>query len=86
MTNDHDRIRRGIEFMTAYVTGNALVQPYAADLRREDPHAMEAVADGTAALCALLLRKQAVDQGKSEVELLQELARAVGRHEGKSGQ
>ncbi|MFF4259262.1 hypothetical protein ACFY1L_49665 [Streptomyces sp. NPDC001663] len=84
MSNDYDRLRNGIEFMTAYVSGNELLTQYVAERRREDPMAVEALMDGAAALCALLLRKMARDVGKSEHEILQELARGTHRHEQQS--
>jgi len=84
MSNDYDRLRNGIEFMTAYVSGNELLTQYVAERRREDPLAVEALMDGAAALCALLLRKMARDVGKSEHEILQELARGTHRHEQQS--
>ncbi|MFJ8537725.1 hypothetical protein [Streptomyces sp. NPDC093591] len=85
MSSDYDRIRTGIEFMTAYVSGNELLTAYVAERRREDPMAAEALMDGAAALCALLLRKIARETGKTEHELLQELARGTHRHEQQSG-
>ncbi|MFI7410213.1 hypothetical protein ACIBU0_16265 [Streptomyces sp. NPDC049627] len=85
MSSDYDRIRTGIELMTAYVSGNELLSAYVAERRREDPAAAEALMDGAAALCALLLHKMAKDTGKSEHELLQELARGTHRHEQQSG-
>ncbi|WP_369169119.1 hypothetical protein AB5J49_14900 [Streptomyces sp. R28] len=85
MSSDYDRIRTGIEFMTAYVSGNELLSAYVAERRREDPMAAEALMDGTAALCALLLRKVARETGTTEHEILQELARGTHRHEQQSG-
>lgn len=85
MTSDYDRIRTGIEFMTAYVSGNELLTAYVAERRRDDPMATEALLDGSAALCALLLHKMARDTGKTQHELLQELARGTHRHEQESG-
>ncbi|MFI6009154.1 hypothetical protein ACIBAG_10015 [Streptomyces sp. NPDC051243] len=85
MSSDYDRIRTGIEFMTAYVSGNELLAAYVAERRREDPSAAEALMDGTAALCALLLRKIARETGKPEHEILQELARGTHRHEQQFG-
>lgn len=84
MTSDYDRIRNGIEFMSAYVSGNDLLTSYVAERRREDPMAAEVLMDGTAALCALLLRKAARESGRTEHELLQELARGTHRHEQQS--
>ncbi|MFF7789368.1 hypothetical protein [Streptomyces sp. NPDC007991] len=86
MTSDYDRLRNGIEFMTAYVSGNDLLADYVTERRREDPMATEALMDGAAALCALLLSKMARDVGKSEHELLQELARGTHQHERQSGE
>ena len=85
MSSDYDRIRTGIELMTAYVSGNELLSAYVAERRREDPRATEALMDGASALCALLLHKMARDTGKTEHELLQELARGTHRHEQQSG-
>ncbi|MDO0915213.1 MULTISPECIES: hypothetical protein [unclassified Streptomyces] len=85
MSSDYDRIRTGIELMTAYVSGNDLLSAYVAERRREDPMAAEALMDGSAALCALLLRKIARETGKTEHEILQELARGTHRHEQQSG-
>ncbi|MFF4146652.1 hypothetical protein ACFY0A_36145 [Streptomyces sp. NPDC001698] len=81
--SDYDRIRTGIEFMTAYVSGD-LANEYVAQRRREDPMAAEALMDGTAALCALLLGKLAQNSGKTKHEVLQEFARATHRHEQQS--
>jgi len=81
MSNDYDRIRNGIEFMTAYVSGNELLTQYVVERRREDPEAVETLMDGAAALCALLLHKMARETGKSEHELLQELATVSYRRE-----
>ncbi|EPJ38284.1 hypothetical protein STAFG_4676 [Streptomyces afghaniensis 772] len=86
MTSDYDRLRNGIEFMTAYVSGNDLLTAYVTERRREDPMATEALLDGAAALCALLLRKMARESGKTEHELLQGLARGTHRHEQQSGE
>ncbi|MFD3502964.1 hypothetical protein ACFWWT_15165 [Streptomyces sp. NPDC058676] len=85
MSSDYDRIRAGIEFMTAYVSGDDLLSEYVAERRREDPMATEALMDGTAALCAQLLRTMARMTGKSEHDILQELARGTHRHEQQSG-
>jgi hypothetical protein len=85
MASDYDRIRTGIEFMTAYVSGNDLMSSYVAGRRGEDPMAAESLMDGTAALCALLLRKVARETGKTEHEVLQDLARGTHRHEQQSG-
>ncbi|KUL40545.1 hypothetical protein [Streptomyces regalis] len=85
MSSDYDRIRTGIEFMTAYVSGNDLLAAYVGERRREDPRAAEALMDGASALCALLLRKMARETGKTEQEILQELARGTHRHEQQSG-
>ncbi|MEU5324507.1 hypothetical protein AB0G67_48555 [Streptomyces sp. NPDC021056] len=85
MASDYDRIRTGIELMTAYVSGDDLMTAYVAERRREDPMATEALMDGAAALCALLLRKVARETGKTEHEVLQELARGTHRHEQQSG-
>ncbi|MFJ6833172.1 hypothetical protein [Streptomyces sp. NPDC091209] len=84
MSNDYDRIRTGIEFMTAYVSGNDMMTAYVVERRREDPMAAETLMDGSAALCALLLRKMAKDTGQTEHAILQELARGIYRHEQKS--
>ncbi|MGW0596118.1 hypothetical protein ACWD11_03120 [Streptomyces sp. NPDC002776] len=86
MGNDYDRIRTGIEFMTAYVSGDDLLGAYMAERRREGPAAAETLMDGTAALCAALLRTLARTTGKSEHEILQELARGTHRREQKSGE
>ncbi|WP_406488998.1 hypothetical protein [Streptomyces phaeochromogenes] len=86
MSNDYDRIRTGIEFMTAYVSGNDLMTAYVAERRREDPQTAETLMDGTAALCAMLLGKMARDTGKTQHEILQELARGTHRHEQQSGE
>ncbi|MFD4975623.1 hypothetical protein [Streptomyces sp. NPDC058424] len=85
MSNDYDRIRAGIEFMSAYVSGNDLMTSYVAQRRREDPMATEVLMDGAAALCALLLGKMARDTGKTQHELLQELAHGIHRREQQSG-
>lgn len=85
MSSDYDRIRTGIEFMTAYVSGNDLLSAYVAERRHEDPSATEALMDGAAALCALLLHKIAKETGKTEQEILQELARGTHRHEQQFG-
>ncbi|GGQ45868.1 hypothetical protein ACWDTR_13830 [Streptomyces sp. NPDC003470] len=84
MSSDYDRVRTGIEFMTAYVSGDDLLAEYVAERRREDPLATEALMDGAAALCAQLLRTMARVTGKTEHELLQELARGTYRHEQQS--
>jgi hypothetical protein len=84
MSNDYDRIRTGIEFMTAYVSGNDMMTAYVVERRRENPKADETLMDGSAALCALLLRKMAKDTGQTEHAILQELARGIYRHEQKS--
>ncbi|MGY0020942.1 hypothetical protein [Streptomyces sp. cg35] len=84
MSNDYDRIRLGIEFMTAYTTDNAMLAAYVDERRREDPAAAEHLMDGTAALCAYLLRKLANDTGTTEHTVLQELARAAHRNEQRS--
>jgi hypothetical protein len=84
MTSDYERVRTGIEFMTAYVSGNDLLSAYLAERRREDPAAAENLMDGTAALCAALLRTLARMTGKPEHQILQELARGTHRHEQRS--
>ncbi|MGQ4402892.1 hypothetical protein ACN6K4_003950 [Streptomyces hayashii] len=84
MSNDYDRIRTGIEFMTAYVSGSELLNAYVAQRRREDPMAAEALTDGAAALCSQLLRTVSHMTGKTEHEILQELARGTHRHEQQS--
>ncbi|WP_435272206.1 hypothetical protein [Streptomyces parvulus] len=81
MSSDHDRIRTGIEFMTAYVSGDELLTAYIAERRREDPLTAETLMDGASALCALLLHKLARETGQSEHHILQELARGTHRHE-----
>ncbi|MFI8192190.1 hypothetical protein ACIF8T_25985 [Streptomyces sp. NPDC085946] len=84
MSNDYDRIRTGIEFMTAYVSGDELLTAYLAERRHEDPAAAEKLMDGVSALCALLLHKLARDTGQTEHVILQELARGTHRHEQQS--
>ncbi|MFC4467461.1 hypothetical protein ACFPH6_23520 [Streptomyces xiangluensis] len=79
-TNDYDRVRLGIEAMTAYVSGNDLMAKYMAERRRSDGN-LEQVADGATALCALLLRQTSRMTGKSEQEILQEIARGLNRTE-----
>ncbi|MFE9018627.1 hypothetical protein ACFYNL_08660 [Streptomyces sp. NPDC007808] len=85
MSGDYDRIRTGIELMTAYVSGNDLLAAYVAERRRDDPSASDVLMDGAAALCALLLRKIARETGRTEHEILQELARGTHRHEQQFG-
>ncbi|QUC63004.1 MULTISPECIES: hypothetical protein [Streptomyces] len=79
-TSDYDRIRLGIEAMTAYVSGNDLMIKYMADRRTTDGN-LDQVADGSTALCALLLKQLAHMTGKSEPQILQELARGLNRTE-----
>ncbi|MEV5611507.1 hypothetical protein [Streptomyces sp. NPDC052225] len=90
MTNDYDRIRGGIEFMTAYLTEHTpdggMLAEYLHDRRTEEPMAAEQLLDGTAALCALLLRQLAHDNGTTDQAVLQEVARASHRSEQKSGE
>lgn len=81
MENDYDRIRAGIDFMTAYATGNDSLTQYVGEQRRDNPAAAEQMLDGTAALCALLLRKAAGDTGRTQHEILQELAHGIQEHE-----
>ncbi|MBJ7905581.1 hypothetical protein ABZW47_12055 [Streptomyces sp. NPDC004549] len=86
MSSDYDRVRTGIEFMTAYVSGDELLTEYLGERRREDPTAAtETLLDGTAALCAALLQALARTTGRSEHEILQELARGTHRREQRSG-
>ncbi|MGW8682811.1 hypothetical protein ACWGNN_17410 [Streptomyces sp. NPDC055817] len=85
MGNAYERLRLGIEFMTAYASGNDMLFSYVNERRREDPMAAEHLLDGTAALCALLLRKVARDTDRAEHEILQEVARGSHRHEQSSG-
>lgn len=84
MSSDYDRVRTGIEFMTAYVSGDELLTEYLEERRREDPGATETLLDGTAALCAALLHTLARTTGRSEHEILQELARGTHRSERRS--
>ncbi|MCT9078793.1 terminase small subunit [Streptomyces fulvoviolaceus] len=81
MSNDYDRIRAGIEFMTAYTSGSELMTAYVGQRRREDPQAAEHLMDGAAALCSFLLTLRASEKGISKHEVLQEVARAAHRHE-----
>jgi hypothetical protein len=81
MKSDYERIRGGIELMTAYTSGNDLAQSYIAGRRREDQLAIEDMFDGATALCALLLAKLARDNGITQHEVLQEVARAAHRRE-----
>lgn len=83
-TNDYDRVRIGIETMTAYVSGNILLTKYMMERRDSDGN-LDQVADGTAALCALLLRQMAQMTGKAEQEILQEIARGLNRTEQNEG-
>ncbi|MEU6245483.1 MULTISPECIES: hypothetical protein [unclassified Streptomyces] len=85
MSSDYDRVRTGIEFMTAYVSGDELLTEYLGERRREDPAATETLLDGTAALCAALLQTLARTTRRSEHEILQELARGTHRREQRSG-
>ncbi|WP_018543881.1 hypothetical protein [Streptomyces sp. LaPpAH-108] len=85
MSSDYDRIRTGIEFMTAYVSGDELLTEYLGERRREDTAATETLLDGTAALCAALLQTLARTTRRSEHEILQELARGTHRREQRSG-
>lgn len=80
-TNDYDRIRTGIEFMSAYMSGNELLGQYMAERRGEDDMATETLMDGAAALCAVLIKKIATDTGKTSHEVLQDFAQATHRHE-----
>ncbi|WP_189184244.1 hypothetical protein [Streptomyces albiflavescens] len=79
-TNDYDRVRLGIEAMTAYISGNNLMTKYMME-RAESDGNLDQVADGATALCALLLRQMAGMTGKSEQEILQEIARGLNRTE-----
>ncbi|MEU5364553.1 hypothetical protein ABZ354_13840 [Streptomyces sp. NPDC005925] len=79
-TNDYDRVRLGIEAMTAYVSGNDLMAQYMADRRVSDGN-LDQVADGATALCALLLQQMGRMTGRSEQEILQEVARGLSRAE-----
>jgi hypothetical protein len=79
-TNDYDRVRRGIEAMTAYVSGNDLMTQYMAERRVSDGN-LDQIADGATALCALLLQQMGRMTGKSEQEILQEIARGLNRAE-----
>ncbi|WP_263164164.1 hypothetical protein [Streptomyces sp. SCSIO ZS0520] len=81
MENDYDRIRAGIEFMTAYASGDDMLTRYISEQRHENPEAAAQMLDGTAALCALLLRKAAGDTGRTQHEILQELAHGTNEHE-----
>ncbi|MFF7330019.1 hypothetical protein ACIQU5_25140 [Streptomyces sp. NPDC090306] len=83
-TNDYDRVRVGIETMTAYVSGNVLLTKYMMERRDSDGN-LDQVADGATALCALLLRQMAQMTGKSEPEILQEIARGLNRTEQNEG-
>ncbi|MFD8910011.1 hypothetical protein [Streptomyces sp. NPDC059575] len=85
MSSDYDRVRTGIEFMTAYVSGDELLTEYLGERRREDPAVTETLLDGTAALCAALLQTLARTTRRSEHEILQELARGTHRREQRSG-
>ncbi|MFI5675664.1 hypothetical protein [Streptomyces cellulosae] len=78
--SDYDRVRLGIEAMTAYISGNALMTTYMRERRDSDGN-LDQVADGATALCALLLNQMAHMTGKSEQEILQEIARGLNRTE-----
>lgn len=78
--NDYDRVRLGIEAMTTYISGNDLMTTYMTE-RRESDGNLDQVADGSTALCALLLHQLAHMTGKSEPEILQEIARGLNRTE-----
>ncbi|MFI1360151.1 hypothetical protein ACH4TV_42195 [Streptomyces sp. NPDC020898] len=82
--NDYDRVRLGIEAMTAYISGNDLMTTYMTE-RRESDGNLDQVADGSTALCALLLNQLAHMTGKSEPEILQEIARGLNRTEQTEG-
>ena len=88
MKSDHDRIRTGIELMTAYASGylhgDDLLAAYVAERRKEDPAAAEDMLDGVAALCALLIRRLSGMTGQSDHEILQQYAQATHRHERES--
>ncbi len=79
-TNDYDRVRLEIEAMTAYVSGNDLITQYMAERRLSDGN-LDQVADGATALCALLLQQMGRMTGRSEQEILQEVARGLNRAE-----
>lgn len=81
MKSDYERIRGGIELMTAYTSGNDFAHGYMADRRRESPIAVEEMLDGATALCALLLAKLAHDNGITQHEVLQQFSRAAHRRE-----
>ncbi|QFZ78086.1 hypothetical protein GFH48_36645 [Streptomyces fagopyri] len=79
-TSDYDRVRLGIEAMTAYVSGDNLMTKYMME-RAESDGNLDQVADGVTGLCALLLRQLAEMTGKQELEILQEIARGLNRTE-----
>ncbi|MEU6816627.1 hypothetical protein [Streptomyces sp. NPDC046860] len=84
MSSDYDRVRTGIEYMTAYVSGDEFLTEYLKERRQEESAGTETLLDGTAALCAALLHTLARTTGRSQHEILQELARGIHRSERRS--
>ncbi|MFG2029997.1 hypothetical protein [Streptomyces sp. NPDC048825] len=78
--NDYDRVRLGVEAMTAYISGNDLMTQFMAQRRASDG-SLDQVADGATALCALLLAQMSRMTGKPEQEILQEIAHSLNRTE-----
>ncbi|ATL32924.1 MULTISPECIES: hypothetical protein [Streptomyces] len=78
--NDYDRVRAGIETMTAYVSGEPAMDEYVARRRAEDGN-LDQVADGATALCAALLLQIAEMTGRTQHEVLQALAHGLNRNE-----
>ncbi|APY89790.1 hypothetical protein DCW30_16380 [Streptomyces alfalfae] len=79
-TNDYDRVRAGIEAMTAYISGEPAMDAYIADIRAKDGN-LDHLADSATALCAALLFQIAGMTGKTQHEVLQELAHGLNRSE-----
>ncbi|WP_246201368.1 hypothetical protein [Streptomyces alboniger] len=78
--NDYDRVRAGIEAMTAYISGEQVMDEYVAEKRAADGN-LDQVADSATALCAALLFQLAEMTGKTQHEVLQELAHGLNRNE-----
>ncbi len=78
--NDYDRVRAGIEAMTAYISGERAMDDYVAEVRAQDGD-LDRIADSATALCAALLLQIAEMTGKTQHEVLQELAHGLNRSE-----